>query len=621
MSYFEKNIKAIEDTKKYLYSRMEDVNYYDKDNNMNDIIMNDTRDAITSLGVTYNSKSYRLNSLYHPVREAQVWAEQFKLNNIGIITVIFGLGNGIFVRELLKRLDGNILLIYEPSTDVFFHVLENYDISDILGSNNVSLTVEGINDIEIRNLLTGHVNWLNLKSQIICIHPHYDIIFKESIKVFDKIILDNNNRAIVNNNTDVAISSKIIDNTIKNLSILSRCNIITDLIGKFENDVPAIIVASGPSLDKNIEDLKLAKGKAVIFAVDSAVKYLLAHDIEPDFIVTLDPSKSVRHLNNEKCNELPIFSRIDSRPEIIMNNKKVILYNLEGYVKKLYVKLGKKMATLNSGGSVATGAFSICETLGFKRIILVGQDLAYSGENTHAGGKITDVSGAGRFIEIVEDIYGNPIKTRYDWYIYIRWFEDAVDLFEGEEVIDATEGGAKIKGTTIMTLNEAIDKYCLKQVDCKEIISALIPTINQAEIEKLHEFILKDLADLNDMKEKTERAREISDKLLSKYNKALNETTSSQIKNKELSKLNNEMEKKDVYTLIDWDIAAATSEQISGLYIYTDDERENKLDTYQKAKVIYTAMAESVDRIKPMLEQVLQYFVLDEDGHTNVHLS
>lgn len=615
MSYFEKNIQAIEDTKKFLCSRMEDVNDYDKDNNINDIIMYDTKDAITSMEITYNSKSYRLNSLYHPVREAQVWAEQFKLNNIGFITVIFGLGNGIFVRELLKRLDGNILLIYEPSKDVFFNVLENYDISDILGSNNVSLTVEGINDIEIKNLLGSHVTWLNLKSRIICNHPHYDIIFKESIKVFDKIILDNKNMAIVNNSTDVATSSKIIDNIIKNLSIISRCNIITDLIGKFDNDVPAVIVASGPSLDKNIEDLKLAKGRVVIFAVDSAVKYLLAHDIEPDFIVTLDPSKSLRHLENERCKELPIFSLVDSRPEIIVNSKKVIFYNLDGYVKKLYVKLGKKMATLNSGGSVATGAFSICETLGFKRIILVGQDLAYSGENTHAGGKITDVSGAGRFIEIVEDIYGNPIKTRYDWYIYIRWFEDAVDLFEGEEVIDATEGGAKIKGTTIMTLKEAIDKYCLKQVDCKKIISALVPTLNQVEIGKIHEFILKDLADLADMKEKTERASEISDKLLSKYNKSLSETTSSQIKNKELSKLNNEMEKKDVYTLIDWDIAAATSDHISDLYIYAEDEKENKLATYQKAKVIYAAMANSVDRIKPMLEQALQYFAPYEEGH------
>ena len=72
------------------------------------------------------------------------------------------------------------------------------------------------------------------------------------------IVLDNNNRAVINKNTDIVISSRIINNTLMNFKHLCNCNIAKDLYGKFDKDVPAIIVAAGPSLDKNIDDLKQA---------------------------------------------------------------------------------------------------------------------------------------------------------------------------------------------------------------------------------------------------------------------------------------------------------------------------------------------------------------------------
>ena len=38
------------------------------------------------------------------------------------------------------------------------------------------------------------------------------------------------------------------------------------------SDVPAIIVAAGPSLNKNVQELKQAKGKALILVVDAALR-------------------------------------------------------------------------------------------------------------------------------------------------------------------------------------------------------------------------------------------------------------------------------------------------------------------------------------------------------------
>jgi hypothetical protein len=606
-------MKEIERSKYYLYNKIKENTSYTNANKLDAIELLPTLDEDTAVKITYQNRPYRLNSIYSPTHEAERWAKQFEMKNIGIVVTMFGLGNGVFAREILRKLNQQgALFIYEPCPDLFFYVLEHYDLTDILGAGNVSITVEGVNDIEISNLLNNHVDWMNLRSQIVCAHPQYLNIFTESAKVFHKILQDNNNRVVVNKNTDVAISRLLISNTLKNIRYMVNSNIVTDLVGKFPKDVPAIVVAAGPSLDKNIEELKNAKGKAVIFAVDTAMKYLLAHDILPDFVVTLDPKKSMRHLADPRCSELPLFCRMDSRPEHLqLNRKGIIFYNLEGYVKSVYDALGKDTGYLHSGGSVATGAFSICETLGFQRIILVGQDLAYSGGATHAGGITVDVSDAGSKLEIVEDICGNPIKTRYDWYVYIKWFEDAVALFGGEEVIDATEGGARLKGTTIMTLKDAIGKYCIAAVDCESILSGLSPTLNGQERDLLLLRLKQDLKDLEAIKSLAEEACVICDRLLNKYSKSIEETPGSMENNRKLSELNRTIEGKAVYELIDWDIAEATSDQIGSLYQYSDDERKEKLATYEKAKAIYEAIRESAGRLTPLFSEGLDNLLQD----------
>jgi len=54
-------------------------------------------------------------------------------------------------------------------------------------------------------------------------------------------------------------------------------------------DVPIIIVSTGPSLDKNIDLLKEAKGRALIISAGSALRPLLMRNIKPDFFAIIDP--------------------------------------------------------------------------------------------------------------------------------------------------------------------------------------------------------------------------------------------------------------------------------------------------------------------------------------------
>ncbi|MGB8454208.1 MAG: 6-hydroxymethylpterin diphosphokinase MptE-like protein [Anaerocolumna sp.] len=607
MSLLDNNIKALEVYQNILFHKLNKVLKEGTYSKADHIEFVETKDGNSAISLTIEAHKYNLNSLYNPVMEAKRWANQFEFKNLNIVVSMFGFGNGLFIKEIMKKLKNeDKLFIYEPSAEIFLKVLEQYDLTDIICNGNIIIFVEGVNAEDFKLALKQYANWMNFNSQIRCNHPQYDSAFKNSYKAFLKIIQDNNNNIIVNQNTNAALSKLITKNTLNNLKYLKDCNIVTDLIGKIPQDIPAIIVAAGPSLDKNILELKKAKGKAFIFAVDTAVKYLLRNDILPDFIVTLDPKKSLHHLADPRCNHIPMFSRIEARPENLQKNtKKIIFYNIEGYSSLLLQIVGKDIGILNSGGSVTTGAFSICKTLGFQTIILVGCDLAYSGNSTHAGGISVDVNNAARYLETVEDIYGNKIETRYDWFVYIKWFEEAIELLEYGEVIDATEGGARIKGTKLLTLRESISEYCIREIDCDKIITGLSPALTRGQIKQIQDSIKGDLDDIKEIQEKVIQGIDICSRLLNKYNKSIFETESSISKNKQLTQINAFIESKQIYKLIDWDISQDTFSYLSDLYVYVENEKENKIATYERAQNLYTSITNAVDRICPMIENAL----------------
>ncbi|HHV71411.1 MAG TPA: motility associated factor glycosyltransferase family protein, partial [Clostridia bacterium] len=65
----------------------------------------------------------------------------------------------------------------------------------------------------------------------------------------------------------------------------------------------------------------------------------------------------------------------------------------------------------------------------------------------------------------VEGINGEQLPTSTAFKNFLTWYELEIAADSGErEYIDATEGGARIKGTTIMPLREVIEKYCIQPV-------------------------------------------------------------------------------------------------------------------------------------------------------------
>lgn len=339
------------------------------------------KDGSVILIVQRDGKNVRLNSPYRPKSEAEKWAEQFDCDNLNVNAILFGFGNGMFAQALLNRLKEDAkLFICEPNLQIFSQIMHCIDLTSIFADERVFLCFEDINPDDFYDLLSGYTHWTNLETQIYGYHTGYDKLFPEAYRDFLVSIQKADHLVQVNKDTQEYFAQKMVPNMLSNLKYIRESRLITDYIPNIPHDIPAIIVAAGPSLDKNIEELKRAKGKAFILAVDTAMRHLIKHDIMPDAMVTMDPAKPFQYMNDPVIQDIPLFCILEANHEILEFHQGIKIWIRGGsLIGKIFAKYHKDFGPYNPGGSVATAAFSVCVALQFKRVILVGQDLAYEG--------------------------------------------------------------------------------------------------------------------------------------------------------------------------------------------------------------------------------------------------
>ncbi len=606
MNCLEKNLSVMKEGRQALYDKLEDIlnsGQYSYDN----IEEIETKDGNKALIIEKDNVKYRLNSIYRPLSEANKWADQYEFHNLNISVIMFGMGNGLFVQEMLRRLQSDAsVFLYEPDISVFLYVLNNVDISDILSDKRISLFINDINYSEFEELLQRNTDWRMLLAQIVCHHPIYDKIYGNEYIKFLKIINKANNLEKINMDTEKHLSVALAKNAIKNLCYIKESNYISEFIGKIPEELPVIIVAAGPSLDKNIDELKKAEGKAFIFATDTSVKYLIKHNINFDAMITIDSKKAGWHLRNEKCHDVPMFCVLEANTKFMeMHKGRKIWLRSSVYMHDLYNKFNREFPVYNNGGSVATAAFTVCVSLGFKNIILIGQDLAYSGNVTHAGGTVKNIPGDKDGRKLVESVDGGKIWTRYDWLIYLEWFEDAIKSIKDINVIDATEGGALIHGSKVMKLSEVINQYCKEEFSFKDLLDSMPYTFTADEYNEARNDMLNIQKEFIDMKQKANEGVKAAEQLIKIVNTGKQNTKSEHNNLKKIDKINKFVGKQKAYSILDAYITSAVANDVQKINTLTNDEDENMKKTLEISMSLYKALIQAVDALMPSLEETL----------------
>ena len=604
--YYNDNIAVIKQSRPQLYQALIQLN--------NDVLQNQypelqkissqvAKDGETVMTLRWDGRDVRLNSAYSPKKEAEKWCDQYCFNNLDITVMLFGMGNGVILRELKKRLYSDAeVIVYEPSMKLFDYVLHNEDLTELLNCPTVTFIIQGLNEDSLFHEIHKRIHWSRVLTQIRCFHPKYEELFGEAAVYFLQQIKKCNELASCNRNTQLYFTTVAVENLFSNLPHVLHASTVNDCFGRLSTEVPAIVVAAGPSLNKNIDELKKAEGKAFIMATDTAVRGLLEHDIHFDCMITVDPEKPSSYISDVRCKDIPLFCSLESNPPIMQfHSGKKIWFQRDIYLKELYDKYGKALTTCVSGGSVATTAFSIAVTLGFHQIILVGQDLAFHGNKTHA--EWVESEGDDTEITLVESVDGEMVRSRPDWLIFLMWYEEVIAALPEIEVIDATEGGALIHGSRLLTLSQAIQECCNEPVDYEREFEK----ISASFTEKQCELIKKDLLNMEYEFEKIRKYAEEGIGICHLIEECTDCQKQNYLLDKNLGKLsgiNNKIVSQLSYELVDRYIAWDANDVMNSVNVMTDDQRKNQLSTVEKARIVYEAYIKAVEKLKPFVKEL-----------------
>jgi len=266
-----------------------------------------------------------------------------------------------------------------------------------------------------------------------------------------------------------------MDHMLQNTDLICESPGIITLKDKFK-DFPALIVATGPSLNKNIHLINKFKNKAVIFGADASINTFMKYvnedgerePIVPDMVTSLERSPTThRHFAQiPKENWGPLLDTFLCacpvvRPDVYDNwhGKYCMMYRDFSHFHWLGVDKG----TLNTGKSVTNLAWKVAEYMGCNPIILAGQDLAFARDGqTHVKGATHASEGLKKSPLIQQKVTimgydGQPIESLDTWVGMKKRFE--YDISRNPEIfcINATEGGALIEGSYQMPLQEVLD--------------------------------------------------------------------------------------------------------------------------------------------------------------------
>lgn len=428
--------------------------------------------------------NWRFNSIYEPETAAEKYARRRGKFKDYAVVCVFGLSDGRVIRRLCENCNGTQnVVIYEPDHENFLTAMERFPLQDILEKEWVHLIVEGINEEHLHGKLDELISYENRNLVTECILPNYDVLYLAQGQDYIDKMLYCVKKHVFNMNTEVAFGERLANNMLYSLPHIlgeSSLNNLRSAIREYDiSGIPAIIVSAGPSLDKNIRQLKGVGNRAFIIGVDSALKALIREKIDFHIGISVDPRKNPAVFEDETINQYPLVLCANSIPVIAEKNRCRLFFEsplgFEGFEEMLKEKTGEGLGELKTGGSVATDAFSLAEYLGFEKIILIGQDLAYTGGKTHVSGFAESEANKrdeDSLVE-VEGMDGTMLRTDIQMDSYRKWFELAIKRNQGvRTVYNATEGGARIHGAVELTLQEAIGRLCGRELDFTAIIQA-----------------------------------------------------------------------------------------------------------------------------------------------------
>jgi Uncharacterized protein conserved in bacteria len=437
-------------------------------NNQNEYLVEETKNKSITIKYENSNQVIYLHSKYNPQQEATVIIDQLEIsetNSRNNHVIFFGLGLGYQVENFISRYPLISYSIIEPSEEIFIKFLENRLFKKIVNRNLMYLTV-GNNYQALFQGISQHYQ----KNLIICELPVYKQIFDNDYSVFlnyMKQVLKSERSSL---RINYAFKERWIINSVNNFKyVINTPNILMEHNGAFE-DKTVILVAAGPSLDYEIENLKRIRGEglAYIFSVGSAINTLITQGILPHAMCTYDPEAFNQNafvkLKEEDIDSIPMIFGSSVGYETLEQypGAKYHMITTQDTISDFLLKSrdAKQIEKVNDAPSIAVVTMELLIKLGVSRVILVGQNLGYQRDQHYASG-VSYMPDKAKDTIIIKDVDGNDIETT-ESFLNMKYSLENIIGRSQIEVINTTVGGAQINGTEFKKLDQLFDSVLTK---------------------------------------------------------------------------------------------------------------------------------------------------------------
>lgn len=362
--------------------------------------------------------------------------------------VVYGLGLGYHI-EALMNLDESIhVRVFEQDINVIYYFMRSRIQNKILSNPHIEITY----DPELKNFADA----LQENVVVVMHHPSLRHIKQKNVRerMGYMFIRDSGIRNLYN---------LMVSNFRENVVYCTHN--VDELHNQFQGK-RAVIVAAGPSLDRNIDALKQKPSDVLIVSTGTVFHKLLQCGIGVDYVIVSDAQPSIRkQFQQDFDRDIPvlILSTASKCVATEYAGDKYIIYQKDYPLSENTARV-KKTNMYETGGSVSTTALDVCLRLGCRSVAYIGLDLAYTDGKGHttgtAGVETMDTSDM-RMVpgyELTSAGIGYKkidveVASSHLFDMYRQWIEDRVSRTE-TPVFDATEGGSVIEGLEIITLKQ-----------------------------------------------------------------------------------------------------------------------------------------------------------------------
>ncbi len=533
--------------------------------------------------MTLKINGFFLHSKYDPKKEALQFIEKnYKPNSLHIL---FGYGLGYFAEALVDMLSNNEeILVIDPLYDLLHN-----------GTEPEITVIKNIEDDSFKKILRNKIEKFNRRVHLVR-SPNYDKILNNVYKEVLEVISEQLKLNRINENTIRFFSEDWQKNYLYNLFHAVGDKSLLELKGKY--DIPVVIASGGPSLTKQLGLLNQIKKNVVIIAAGSTINTIISNGINPDFVVSIDGLKAnYNHFKDLHLKHSTYIYSLTSHYGIRERfEKSAYIFNVQGKSeeKNHFEELTKlNLPVIAGGGSVANFAFSIATYISTGPIALIGQDLAYTDNKTHAENnnhfKVVDEEyKKARGMFFAEGYYNDKVLTDYVFLSMKESFEKLLNLVENDrKIFNCTEGGINLKGFNKLPFKE----FCQKYVN--DIIEK--PRINENIINKEEKRIFL-LEKMNNELKFYKRIRKILEDNLKIINENKSKTFFSENTLKKLNKNDNKLKEllKNVSMI---SIVEPITINIHNNYLPLPKEtaKESFNRVYNQNKELYSKLIEALD--------------------------